>query len=64
MKYDSTLEFDDYIPGNEEYTDAKFFEVFGPVFKRNAYFSKKKPTPEFGDMNTPIKRVVRFYDFW
>lgn len=68
--YDSQLPFDDAIP-NEEITDKflakgdhKFFKLFGPIFKRNARWSTKKPVPELGDMETDMNDVLDFYSFW
>ena len=68
--YDSQLPFDDAVP-TEEITnkylakgDHKFFKLFGPVFKRNARFSVKKPVPEVGDLESPIEQVYAFYQFW
>ena len=62
-KYDSTTKFDDSIP--EELVDInKFFEIFGPVFQRNSIWSVKKNIPLIGNLNTPIKDVYKFYDFW
>lgn len=62
-KYDSTLPFDETIPeGTVE--ESKFFETFKPVFIRNAFWSTKKPVPDIGDMDTDLKKVERFYDFW
>lgn len=62
-RYDSTMEFDDTIPGDDVEPEA-FYDTFGRVFKRNAYWSVKKPVPDLGDETTPIKKVMRFYDFW
>ncbi len=56
-KFDSSLPFDDSIP-SEEYdtiTEDNFFELFEPVFRRNARFAKKKPVPNIGDDETPIE---------
>jgi DnaJ family protein C protein 2 len=68
--YDSQLPFDDAIP-TEEITekfmakgDHKFYKLFGPIFKRNARWSVKKPVPELGDENTSINDVMEFYSFW
>jgi DnaJ family protein C protein 2 len=58
------MDFDDFVPEDRVYKKSEFFEIFTPVFKRNAHYSKKQPTPEFGDMDTHIKKVHRFYDFW
>lgn len=41
-----------------------FYDVFGPVFERNAYWSKRSPVPQFGDENTDIAKVLKFYQFW
>eukprot|EP00301_Raphidiophrys_heterophryoidea_P020666 c529_g1_i1.p1 GENE.c529_g1_i1~~c529_g1_i1.p1 ORF type:complete len:690 (-),score=164.42 c529_g1_i1:398-2260(-) len=61
----------------EELTDAKvpsekrlttegvnFFTELRPIFSRFAYFSATKPVPDFGDAETPIRDVQRFYEFW
>ena len=41
-----------------------FFREFGPTFLRNSIWSNKKPVPKIGDMNSDIKKVRRFYNFW
>jgi DnaJ homolog subfamily C member 2 len=64
-KYDSTFQFDDVIPDDDEdYDEKSFFSSFGPVFLKNSIWSKKKPIPKLGDMNTPLERVKQFYRFW
>jgi DnaJ family protein C protein 2 len=64
-KYDSTFEFDDKTPDeNKSYDDKTFFKSFGPVFLKNSIWSKKKPIPKIGDMNTPLNKVRIFYQFW
>jgi DnaJ family protein C protein 2 len=64
-KYDSTLEFDDTIPEDDEVYDEKnYFKTFGPVFLKNSIWSKRKPVPKIGDMRTPLDKVKRFYQFW
>ena len=65
-KYDSTFEFDDTIPEEDESynTEKKYFKTFGPVFLRNSVWSKRKPIPKIGDMKTPLDKVKRFYQFW
>ena len=63
-KYDSSLEFDESMPEDRPYKKKEFFEFFSPVFKKNAYFSKKQPTPVLGDEKSTIKQVFKFYDFW
>mmetsp|Transcript_16595 Transcript_16595/g.21771 ORF Transcript_16595/g.21771 Transcript_16595/m.21771 type:complete len:655 (-) Transcript_16595:817-2781(-) len=67
--YDSTFDFDDFIPtGNEELSpdndDADFYELYGPVFERNGRFSVKKPVLLLGDHETDIAQVRKFYQFW
>jgi len=64
-RYESTMKFDDDIPKDlrKGYAD-NFFEVFGPVFKRNARWSAKPRVPELGDPDTPIEKVKAFYEFW
>ena len=63
-KYDSTYVFDDTIPEDIEYNEKEFFIEFGPIFLKNSIWSKKKPVPKIGDMNTPIDKVKKFYKFW
>jgi DnaJ family protein C protein 2 len=63
-RYDSTMEFDESLPANKDYTEEEFFETFPGVFARNAVFSEKKPIPNIGDMKTAISRVLKFYEFW
>lgn len=64
-KYDSTFEFDDTLPEDDQtYNEKTFFSNFGPVFLKNSIWSKKKPIPKLGDMNTPLARVKQFYRFW
>jgi len=31
---------------------------------KNSIWSKKKPIPKIGDMNTPMDKVKKFYKFW
>ena len=63
--YDSTMEFDDSIPDATLGPNDDFYDLWGPVFKRNQYWStdQKKVVP-FGDDSTPIKKVISFYNFW
>lgn len=64
-RYESTIDFDDSIPeGFKKGNSAEFFNVFGPVFKRNARWSSKPRVPELGDEETAMESVKRFYDFW
>jgi DnaJ family protein C protein 2 len=63
-KYDSTFEFDDTIPETDVFDNRTFFKAFGPCFLKNSIWSKKKPIPKIGDMNTPLNKVRIFYQFW
>jgi DnaJ family protein C protein 2 len=57
-RYDSSLPFNDSIPSEEDIIgipEANFYDLFDPVFKRNALFAKKKPVPNIGDSSTPIE---------
>ena len=63
-KYDSTIVFDDSIPEDKIYDEKNFFSTFGPVFLNNSIWSKKKPVPKLGDMNSPLSKVKLFYKFW
>ena len=57
-KYDSSLDFDDSIPTEKKCVELfeddmdtaerekAFFDLFGPVFKRNKKWSKRQPVPE------------------
>ncbi len=63
-RYDSILEFNDSIPELFDAAKQDFFEVFAPVFRRNAYFSKTQPVPPLGGTGLEIKAVLAFYEFW
>eukprot|EP01126_Amoeba_proteus_P000176 TRINITY_DN10064_c0_g4_i1.p1 TRINITY_DN10064_c0_g4~~TRINITY_DN10064_c0_g4_i1.p1 ORF type:complete len:469 (-),score=117.86 TRINITY_DN10064_c0_g4_i1:787-2193(-) len=63
--YDSQESFDDTIPDAEDITsDSSFYQVFRPVFERNAKWSINPRVPGLGDEKTSINDVMRFYDFW
>ncbi|CAG9460637.1 unnamed protein product [Pedinophyceae sp. YPF-701] len=62
-EYDSTLEFDDFLPSSAE-SDQDFYRVFGAAFARQARWSERKPVPKLGDDSTPYDYVLRFYEFW
>ena len=66
-RYDSSLPFNDNIPQEQDVIDIpedKFYEMFEPVFKRNALFARKKPVPNMGDATTPMDQVLKFYKYW
>lgn len=64
-EYDSKWgHIDDRVPSEKEAAKKDFFELFGPVFARNARWSKKKPVPELGNKDTPYEQVEAFYSFW
>ena len=63
-KYDSTIVFDDSIPEDKVYSEKDFFLTFGPVFLKNGIWSKKKPVPKLGDIQSPLPKVKLFYKFW
>lgn len=62
--YDSSLEFDDSVPGPGEGRGDGFYRVYEPVFRRNERFSTNHPVPQLGGPDTPYAEVDRFYDFW
>lgn len=65
-RYDSSLPFDDSIPSeaSHDITPETFYDIFEPVFRRNAMFAKKKPVPTIGDKDMPIDLVNKFYKYW
>ena len=63
--YDSGFDFDEFVPTGHETGD--FYQLYGPIFKRNARFSEKKPVPQLGDKDTPAEGAwgfEAFYAFW
>ncbi|TFY80359.1 hypothetical protein EWM64_g3660 [Hericium alpestre] len=60
---------EDDVPTPSEIKKAKdphaaFFELFTPVFEREARFSRKQPVPQLGVYADPKEAVEGFYDFW
>jgi len=54
---------DDY-PSQKETTESNFYELWAPVFAREARFSKTQPAPSLGGPETSKQEVESFYDFW
>ena len=63
-RYDSLLEFNDTVPVSFNRDKEDFFSVFKQSFERNSYWSKQQPVPDIGDIETDIKKVLKFYEFW
>jgi DnaJ homolog subfamily C member 2 len=66
-KYDSSLPFNDSVPSEADVigiSEEAFYELFNPIFQRNALFAKRKPVPNIGDASTPLDQVFKFYKFW
>ncbi|XP_014861758.1 PREDICTED: dnaJ homolog subfamily C member 2 [Poecilia mexicana] len=55
--------FDNSVPSKSEGKES-FFEVFAPVFERNARWSSKKHGPSLGTMDSSFEEVDNFYSFW
>merc|ERR1712160_210609 len=63
--YDSTMDFEDEIPGEDLPAGCDFFDIFAPIFKRNAYWHvDQKKLFDFGDADTPIEKVKKMYLSW
>ncbi|XP_041347493.1 dnaJ homolog subfamily C member 2-like [Gigantopelta aegis] len=64
--YDSVdPEFDDDVPPVNQYSKDHYFEVFRPVFERNARWSNsKKRVPPVGDENSSFEDLNDFFAFW
>ncbi|KAF7792190.1 hypothetical protein EIP86_003222 [Pleurotus ostreatoroseus] len=44
--------------------DSYFFKAFGPIFEREARFSKVQPVPMLGGIDDSKEAVEGFYEFW
>lgn len=55
--------FENAVPSKAEGKE-NFFEVFAPVFERNARWSTKKHVPKLGSMEASFEDVDNFYSFW
>lgn len=61
--------FETDVPTASQVQKAKnpekfFFQSFGPVFEREARFSRKQPVPLLGSFDDTKAAVEGFYDFW
>jgi len=61
--FDSHFDFDEKIPTGKE-KEKNFFDLFGPVFARNARFSNIQPVPVLGTPEDDDATVKAFYKFW
>lgn len=62
-------EFEQDIPSEKQFRTAKnpdqyFFKSLGPVFEREARFSKIQPVPMLGGIDDSKEAVEGFYEFW
>uniref|UniRef100_A0A665TD36 DnaJ homolog subfamily C member 2 n=1 Tax=Echeneis naucrates TaxID=173247 RepID=A0A665TD36_ECHNA len=55
--------FDNAVPSKSEGKE-NFYEVFSPVFERNARWSSKKHVPKLGTVESSFEEVDNFYSFW
>lgn len=55
--------FDNAVPSKNEGKE-NFWEVFSPVFERNARWSSKKHVPTLGTIDSSFEEVDNFYSFW
>jgi DnaJ homolog subfamily C member 2 len=62
---DNSLPFNDSVPSEADgigLSEEAFYELFNPIFQRNALFAKRKPVPNIGDASTPLDQVFKFRD--
>ncbi|XP_062849934.1 dnaJ homolog subfamily C member 2 [Trichomycterus rosablanca] len=55
--------FDNAMPSKADGKE-NFFNVFAPVFERNARWSTKKHVPHLGSSKSTFEEVDNFYSFW
>ncbi|EJD52025.1 DnaJ-domain-containing protein [Auricularia subglabra TFB-10046 SS5] len=68
-QYDSVDRFyaiqeDDVPDASEIKKPDDFFELFTPIFEREARFSRRQPVPPLGGNDDAKEAVEGFYDFW
>lgn len=54
---------DDDVPTGKE-SPERFYELWGPVFEREARFSKETPVPSLGHAESSKEEVDNFYNFF
>lgn len=54
---------DDDVPSGKE-SPERFFELWGPVFEREARFSRETPVPSLGTKDSTKEEVDDFYNFF
>ncbi|KAF8507888.1 DnaJ-domain-containing protein [Hysterangium stoloniferum] len=59
------LDLEESVPiPKKEWSSKKFFAEMGPVFEREARFSRVQPVPLLGGVDDSKDQVEGFYDFW
>ena len=59
------LDLEESVPTpKKDWDSAKFFAELGPIFEREARFSREQPVPMLGGIDDPRAAVEGFYDFW
>lgn len=63
LQFDSVDEGADVKPPTPK-SQYDFFEAWAPVFESESRFSKKKPVPSLGTLESSKDEVDKFYSFW